>query len=82
MQNMEKAANIQMQIRQNNNELTDFLQDLNRWEEKIKHDDEELRISRRIDEKVHIYYFINKIGFPSFLLGGGTNLSHFLGKEI
>ena len=56
---MEQAANIQMQIRENTNELTDFLQDLNRWEEKIKHDDEELRISRRIDEQVHFHLHLS-----------------------
>ena len=49
---MEKAAKLQMQIRENSSELTDFLQDLTKWEENMKKEDEHLRTSRRIDEKV------------------------------
>lgn len=47
-----KAAEIQMKIRENTSELTDFLSDLNRWEDKIKKEDELLKTARRIDEKV------------------------------
>lgn len=49
---MDKVAKLQMQIKENSHELTDFLQDLTRWEENIKQEDEELRTSRRIDEQV------------------------------
>jgi len=49
---MDKAAKLQMQIRENSSELTDFLQDLTKWEENVKKEDEYLRTSRRIDEKL------------------------------
>ena len=54
---MEKAAKLQMQIRENSSELTDFLQDLTKWEENMKMEDEYLRTSRRIDEKVKRWFF-------------------------
>ena len=49
---MDKVAKLQMQIKENSNELNDFLQDLTKWEENIKQEDEQLRTTRRIDEKV------------------------------
>ena len=52
---MDKVAKLQMQIKENSSELTDFLQDLTRWEENIKQEDQELRTSRRIDEQVSFF---------------------------
>lgn len=49
-----KAAELQMKIRENNSELVDFLQDLNRWEDKIKKEDHHLKTARRLDEKVSL----------------------------
>lgn len=49
---MEKAVEIQRKIKENSNELNDFLQDLTRWEEKIKKEDENLKTSRRIDQNL------------------------------
>ncbi|XP_057308946.1 RNA polymerase II-associated protein 3-like [Hydractinia symbiolongicarpus] len=47
-----KAAAIQMQIRENSDELNDFLKDLNRWEEDIRNEDRNLKTSRRLEEKL------------------------------
>ena len=47
-----KAVEMQQKIKENSDELKDFLRDLNRWEDKIKKEDEYLKTSRRIDEKV------------------------------
>lgn len=49
---MEKTVEMQRKIKENSNELNDFLQDLTRWEGKIKKEDENLKTSRRIDENL------------------------------
>ena len=46
----EKALNLQKQIRENAQDLGDFLSDLNRWEKEMKKDDEELKRSAQIEQ--------------------------------
>lgn len=53
---MEKALELQKQIRQNADEYRDFVKDLTRWEDKVKNDDKNLQTERRIEEKVEGYY--------------------------
>lgn len=52
---MEKALELQKQIRQNADEYRDFVKDLTRWEDKVKNDDKNLQTERRIEEKVEGY---------------------------
>ena len=47
-----KAAQLQQQIRENSNDLTDFLKDLGRWEDSIKNEDQNLKSNRRLEEEV------------------------------
>ena len=54
---MEKAAQLQNQVRQNSTELTDFLKDLTRWEEKVKHEDKNLKTARKLEENVRYNCF-------------------------
>jgi len=49
---MNKAAELQNQVKQNNVDLTDFLKDLTRWEEKVKNDDKNLKSERSLEEKL------------------------------
>eukprot|EP00795_Rhopilema_esculentum_P002408 gene2408-18056_t len=46
----EKALNLHQQIRENAQELGDFLHDLNKWEDEIKQKDEDLKKTAKIDE--------------------------------
>jgi len=39
-------------VKQNNVDLTDFLKDLTRWEEKVKNDDKNLKSERNLEEKL------------------------------
>jgi len=43
---------VQMQVRQNAEELGEFMKDLNRWETDIKKRDEELKSSKVTSDKV------------------------------
>lgn len=52
MEVMNKAAHLQTQVKQNNADLTDFLKDLTRWEEKVKHEDKNLKSERELEEKL------------------------------
>lgn len=49
---MEKAVQLQNQIRENTTELSDFLQDLTRWEGKIKDEDKNLKTERALESKL------------------------------
>jgi len=49
---MNKAAQLQNQVKQNNTDLTDFLKDLTRWEEQVKDEDNNLKSERRLEEKL------------------------------
>ena len=51
-----KAAEVQMQIRQNSEELTDFLKDLNRWQDSAKTEDNNLKLERKIEQKVRLNF--------------------------
>ncbi len=48
----EKALQLQHQIRENAQELGDFLGDLNKWEKDIKKKDEELKKTNAIEQVV------------------------------
>ena len=47
-----KAAEIQMQVRENSNDLTDFLKDLKRWEGNIKNEDKNLKNINCLEKQV------------------------------
>ena len=49
---MADALEVQLNVRQNAEELQDILQDLNKWEDEVKEKDSELRSSRIINKKV------------------------------
>ena len=49
---MADALEVQLNVRQNAEELQDILQDLNKWEDEVKEKDNELRSSRIINKKV------------------------------
>ena len=52
---MAEALKVQLGIRQNAEELQDFLKDLNSWEEAVKTKDEELRMSKIINKQVRFF---------------------------
>ena len=62
----EKALNLQKQIRENAQDLGDFLSDLNKWEKDIKKDDEELKRSAQI-EQVRTFLFESSERMPALL---------------
>ena len=47
---VDKALNLQKQIRENAQDLGDFLSDLNKWEKDIKKNDEDLKRSAQIEQ--------------------------------
>lgn len=47
-----KAAEIQTQIRENSNDLSDFLKDLKRWEANIKNEDKNLKNINRLEKQL------------------------------
>ena len=49
---MADALQLQLNVRQNAEELQDILQDLNKWEDEVKAKDNDLRSSRIINKKV------------------------------
>ena len=49
---VEGAAGVQLNIRQNAEELQDVLKDLDSWQDEMKTKDEELRHSKIITKKV------------------------------
>ena len=49
---MADALRVQLNVRQNAEELQDILQDLNKWEDEVKTKDNDLRSSRIINKKV------------------------------
>ena len=49
---MADALRLQLNVRQNAEELQDILQDLNKWEDEVKAKDNDLRSSRIINKKV------------------------------
>ena len=49
---MADALQLQLNVRQNAEELQDILQDLNKWEDEVKEKDNDLRSSRIINKKV------------------------------
>ena len=54
MSKMADALKVQMNIRQNAEDLQDMLKDLNSWQDEMKVKDEELRNSKIISKKVGI----------------------------
>ena len=54
MSKMADALKVQMNIRQNAEDLQDMLKDLNSWQDEMKVKDEELRNSKIISKKVRI----------------------------
>ena len=51
---MADALRLQMNIRQNAEELQDILQDLNKWEDEMKTKDNELLNSKIVHKKVWV----------------------------
>ena len=51
---MADALRLQMNIRQNAEELQDILQDLNKWEDEIKTKDNELLNSKIVHKQVWV----------------------------
>jgi len=49
---MADALKLQLNVRQNAEELQDILRDLNNWEDEMKTKDNELRISKTINKQV------------------------------
>ena len=64
----EKALNLQQQIRENAQELGDFLNDLNKWEDEIKQKDDDLKKSAKIDEVCLAFRFQTFLLFVSHCL--------------
>lgn len=48
------GLDLQLKVRQNAEELGDFLKDLDRWETDIKKKDEELKVSTSLSKKVNM----------------------------
>ena len=66
---MADALQLQLNVRQNAEELQDILQDLNKWEDEVKAKDNDLRSSRIINKKVRrIFSFIVKLCLFYFCL--------------
>ena len=55
LKKMADALNVQLNIRQNAEELQDLLKDLDSWQDKMKVKDEELRHSKIITKQVCFY---------------------------
>lgn len=51
---MADALRLQMNIRQNAEELQDILQDLNKWEDEMKNKDNELLNSKIVHKQVWV----------------------------
>jgi len=47
-----KALELQQMIKTNNNEYADYLKDLNRWQEEVKKEDQNLQTEKRFEEKL------------------------------
>ena len=56
---MADALQLQLNVRQNAEELQDILQDLNKWEDEVKAKDNDLRSSRIINKKVRRIFFFH-----------------------
>ena len=57
---MADALELQLNIRQNAEELQDILKDLNNWEDEMKAKDNELRNSKIVNKQVwfwHVFYY-------------------------
>lgn len=52
MEGMHKAAKLQTQVKENNSDLVDFLNDLTRWEESVKSEDKHLKNERKFKENL------------------------------
>ena len=65
---MADALRLQLNVRQNAEELQDILQDLNKWEDEVKAKDNDLRSSRIINKKVWIIFSFTVKLWPSYLL--------------
>lgn len=52
-----KALELQMQMRQNAEDLQIFMKDLNSWEENMKKKDEQLRTGNLPDSEVGVFIF-------------------------
>lgn len=55
LKKMADALNVQLNIRQNAEELQDLLKDLDSWQDEMKVKDEELRHSKIITKQVCFY---------------------------
>jgi len=54
----EKMLNIQHQLRENQHELSEFLNDMDSWENEVKQKDEALTKTKAIKELVSIHNFV------------------------
>lgn len=52
-----KALDLQMQMRQNTEDLQNFMRDLNSWEADIRKKDEQLRTGNAEESSVWIFFF-------------------------
>ena len=73
---MADALRLQMNIRQNAEELQDILQDLNKWEDEMKTKDNELLNSKIVHKQVWVKLVdFTLTMYLSFQLTQGSNLS-------
>ena len=67
---MADALRVQLNIRQNAEELQDILKDLDSWQDEVKTKDEELRHSKIVVKKVWFFYYV----FGAYIIWCATKL--------